>query len=147
MNTNNLYSFTISYANILRNPQSFRSILTGLISFQFKRFRKFGFFQKEFHILWEKILLPILYCIHGLERWTCLNLILELTQSSYHEMRNKECSQSLKVFCSTSHQGITFTTIWQPVTNNDFIRKTDCTYFIEVQMLTKAQVASHLSYI
>jgi hypothetical protein len=80
---------------------------------------------------------------------SCLNLILELTQSSYHDMRNKECAQSLKVFCSTLHQGITFTTIWQPATNNDFIRKTDCTYFIEVQekRLTKAQVASHLSYI
>jgi hypothetical protein len=56
-------------------------------------------------------------------------------------MRNKECAQSLKVFCSISYQGVTFITIWQAVTNNDFIRKNNYTYFIEVQekRLTKVQ--------
>jgi hypothetical protein len=64
-------------------------------------------------------------------------------------MRNKESAQSLKVFCSTSYQGITFITIRQAATNNDFIRKNYYTYFIEVQekRLTKAQESNHLSYL
>jgi hypothetical protein len=81
---------------------------------------------------------------------SCLNLILELSHNTLiYDMRNKECAQSLKVFCSTSYQGITFIMMRQSATNNDFIRKNNYTYFIEVQekRLTKAQESNHLSYI